>query len=402
MKRGAIAVCTLALFLCTIPTLAQKIDDGWQWDQQPGECPQIGCDNFKLLLDATWTIVPMASDQSCAGPADPNDPCQRNDDDHSPPLAFVNFSFDFFGDMWSDFYLNNNGNVSFGVPFCTYTSEPFPINDFPMVAPFWADVDTRPSPENGTGFVWIKHGSGAVGDRWMAATWDHVGYYSMNTDKKNTFQCILSDGNFPVIGVGNNVCFIYCDMQWTTGDASGGVGGFGGTPATVGANYGNGIDYFLIGRFDHEGIDYDGPGGNPDGVSWLDDQNICFNIGEQIINVDPIPVDFPPGDSLCVTVGDTLHLTVGFIGPEAEQTVHTDVDDGGLANLTWISTDGNPSTVEFWFYPDASQVGNHIIHLTATDDGIPPGTTEKDLMFCVETVVPTENKTWGQIKTIYR
>ncbi|MBK7573604.1 MAG: hypothetical protein IPI10_19160 [Bacteroidetes bacterium] len=35
---------------------------------------------------------------------------------------------------------------------------------------------------------------------------------------------------------------------WTTGDASGGTGGFIGTPATVGVNNGNGIDYIQIGN----------------------------------------------------------------------------------------------------------------------------------------------------------
>ena len=41
---------------------------------------------------------------------------------------------------------------------------------------------------------------------------------------------------------------------------------FGGTPATVGANQGNGTDFFLVGRFDQAGNAYDGPGGANDGV----------------------------------------------------------------------------------------------------------------------------------------
>ena len=46
------------------------------------------------------------------------------------------------------------------------------------------------------------------------------------------------------------------------------MGGFGGAPATVGVNHGNGVDFFQIGLFDHAGNDYDGPGGNNDGVSF--------------------------------------------------------------------------------------------------------------------------------------
>ena len=41
-------------------------------------------------------------------------------------------------------------------------------------------------------------------------------------------------------GVNSFVIFLYADgeIQWTTGDASGGTGGLGGTPAQVGFNAG--------------------------------------------------------------------------------------------------------------------------------------------------------------------
>jgi hypothetical protein len=59
-------------------------------------------------------------------------------------------------------------------------------------------------------------------------------------------------------------------MQWTTGAASSGVGGFGGVPATVGVNKGDNINYVQIGRFDKVGSSYDGPYGLNDGISFLD------------------------------------------------------------------------------------------------------------------------------------
>ena len=52
----------------------------------------------------------------------------------------------------------------------------------------------------------------------------------------NTFQCVLvSDGSLSF------VIFLYADeeIQWTTGDYSGGVGGLGGIPAQVGFNAGD-------------------------------------------------------------------------------------------------------------------------------------------------------------------
>ena len=35
-------------------------------------------------------------------------------------------------------------------------------------------------------------------------------------------------------------------MQWTTGDASGGTAGLGGTPAQIGFNAGNGVNYYSL------------------------------------------------------------------------------------------------------------------------------------------------------------
>ena len=57
----------------------------------------------------------------------------------------------------------------------------------------------------------------------------------------NTFQCILATN-----GTQSYVLFFYADgeMQWTTGDASGGTAGLGGTPAQVGFNAGNGVNYY--------------------------------------------------------------------------------------------------------------------------------------------------------------
>ena len=44
--------------------------------------------------------------------------------------------------------------------------------------------------------------------------------------------------------------FLYADgeIQWTTGDASGGTNGFGGTPAQVGFNAGDGIRFANVNK----------------------------------------------------------------------------------------------------------------------------------------------------------
>ena len=117
--------------------------------------------------------------------------------------------------------------------------------------------------------------------------WEDVGYYSMHGDKLNTFQLIITNGSDPVIQ-GGNVAFCYQDMEWTTGDASSGVNGFYGTPATCGANSGDGIAYFLISYFDHAGGSFDGPQGSPDGIDWLDNKSFAFD-ASNTGNIPPIP-----------------------------------------------------------------------------------------------------------------
>jgi hypothetical protein len=372
MSSRIVALVVIVLMIASASALALKPYEGprvYEGDGDRQACNMQGDPGFCLPLDDTWDVVPFSSAGGCNGPANPSDPCLRNDDDYSYPIT-LNFTFDLYGSMETTVWINNNGNLSFDGGYCTYTPTGFPVSGYPMVAPFWGDVDTR-GPSGG--IAWMEHGP-----NYLAVTWDHVGYFNTHDNLLNSFQVIISDGTYEPMGLGNNVCFCYGDMQWTTGDASGGSGGFGGAPATVGVNKGDGVEYALIGRFDHPGMDYDGPGGDPDGVDWLDGQTFCFYVGEEF-NLPPVPINFPPGNYTSVNAGDVLNLTVGFIGPEDYQTVHTDVDDGGLANFSWISTDGNPSQVDMVFSPTAAQAGVHVIHFTATDDYDPPGVTDVDL-----------------------
>ena len=182
-----------------------------------------------------------------------------NDDGYTSELPLP-FTFNLYGVQYNSCWINNNGNITFDMGYSSYTPWGFPINGAPMLAPFFADVDTR-----GAGSVWYK-----MEDHRVIVTWDHVGYYGYGVDRLNTFQVIFTDGTDASIGLGNNVAFSYGDLAWTTGSASGGSGGLGGTPATVGVNAGDGVLYAQTGRFDHEGYDYDGAYGNNDGIDWLD------------------------------------------------------------------------------------------------------------------------------------
>lgn len=161
----------------------------------------------------------------------------RNDDG-STGLVPIGFNADFFGTTYSNLYVNNNGNVTFTTPLSTFT--PFGLTQAgrpPIIAPFFADVDTRGLASEET-----KYGTGTVnGHSAFGATWDGVGvgYFSGHTDLLNKFQVVLIER--PDTGVGNfDIELRYEQIQWETGDASGGIGGFGGFPARAGYSNGTG------------------------------------------------------------------------------------------------------------------------------------------------------------------
>ena len=153
----------------------------------------------------------------------------------------------FFGTTYTSLYINTNGNVTFGSPLSTYTPTGLAGVNRPMIAPFFADVDTRggattASPggtSTGSNLIWYDLDT--VNDV-ITITWDDVGYYNRKTNKLNAFQMQLID-----LGDGDwTVRFVYENIDWTTGDASGGSNGLGGVTATAGFTAGNGVDYFAL------------------------------------------------------------------------------------------------------------------------------------------------------------
>lgn len=296
-------------------------------------------------------------------------------DDGSSSLIQLPFDFCFYGALHNSFYVNDNGNISFNAPSGAFSSNAFPNTLARMIAPFWADVHNTADP--------LNHNVGyEVFSNFAIIKWDSVGYYNGQYDKRNTFQVIISDGSSNVIPGGNNVAFIYGDMQWTTGSASQGTNGFGGIPATVGVNFGDGVQFIQIGRFDHAGVDYDGPVGNNDGVSWLDNQVFAFNVCPASGgNIPPVLSNY---SIVCDTLqfchsgsgNDTLQFRFDFISPEAGQTTTTTFDTTGVDGLVLTNnTSGITSHIDGYFEANANNEGINVITFTATDDGTPPQST---------------------------
>ncbi len=180
-----------------------------------------------LYTSSYGNVVVMTDGGNAPGIGDPTG---RNDDGFSGPIN-LGFSINFFGTSYTQFYINNNGNVSFGNGISAFTPTGPTGASQPIISPFFADVDTR-----GTNSGVVQLSQLPNED---IITWDHVGYYSENSDKLNTFQLVLRGSGFNTPAGEGQIGFFYTGMQWETGDASGGTGGFGGSPAAVG--FGDGL-----------------------------------------------------------------------------------------------------------------------------------------------------------------
>ncbi len=347
---------------------AQKVNQSKTSDLTLGltsaKTNSTGACQCMVPVDPTFSIVPISSGTA---------PQYRNDDGSTGVIP-LGFNFCFYGTTYTSCYINNNGNISFGSPYSTFSSNPFPDPGFVMIAPFWGDVDTRNAA---SGLPYFKKTATS-----LIVKWSNVGYYSSMADKLNDFQLIITDGSDPILPNGNNVAFCYGDMQWTTGSASQGVGGFGGVPSTVGVNKGDGTNFIQIGRFDAPGLAYDGPYGLNDGVSFLDNKSYFFNTCGTNNNLPPIIQDATGGGSACgdtikiCALGDTLVYTTTFLAPENTQSITINGSAPSLGSSfqpLGVTTSSAGTTTYAWMVVASPTVtGVHTVVITGTDNGTPP------------------------------
>jgi len=194
-----------------------------------------------LLLSAAFGTHAIIAGGDAAGAAAikglaacTNDSLPANDDRSSAAVP-IGFPIDFFGQTYTTLFVNNNGNVTFDQPQSAYTPYDLLSTTRVIIAPFFADVDTR-----GAGSGLVTYGRDVFGGHAaFCVNWVNVGYFGSHADKLNSFQLLLveradlSPGDFDII-------MNYNQIQWETGDASGGDGGLGGAAARVG--YSNGTD----------------------------------------------------------------------------------------------------------------------------------------------------------------
>ena len=192
-----------------------------------------------------------------------------NDDGFSGPIA-LGFTLHFFGNDYTDFYANNNGNISFGNGIAAFTPDGPQGAPQPIISPFFADVDTE-NPASGLMYVRTDIANEVI------ITWDQVGYYDQNADKLDSFQLVLRGPDYVVPAGEGQIGFFWNTMQWETGDASGGSGGFGGTPAAVGFGDGNSNGFVLQGSIQN-------------GISRIvNDEKLWVNLDAGGIPESPVP-----------------------------------------------------------------------------------------------------------------
>ncbi|MGY6554422.1 MAG: nidogen-like domain-containing protein [Wenzhouxiangella sp.] len=158
-------------------------------------------------------------------------------DDASTGLVSIGFTVNFFGITRTEVYVNNNGNITFDSPLGSFTPFDLTSTGQEIIAPFFADVDTRSAGDP------VTYGPGTFNGRpAFGVNYVNVDYFPSNpaNTNRNSFQVILVDRSD--VGAGDfDIIFNYDQIQWETGGASGGDGnGLGGSSARVGFSNGTG------------------------------------------------------------------------------------------------------------------------------------------------------------------
>ena len=139
-----------------------------------------------------------------------------------PAKVPLGFNMNFFGTSYSGVYVNNNGNLTFDSALSVFSPFGLAQTSHVIIAPFFADVDTRQG-------VVVNFGTGTLGgNNVFVANWPGVRCFGETNGLSipvDNFQVVLVDR--PDLGVGPKgdsfqIEFNYQTIQWDAGTASGG------------------------------------------------------------------------------------------------------------------------------------------------------------------------------------
>ncbi|MCU0794438.1 MAG: hypothetical protein MUF31_00735 [Akkermansiaceae bacterium] len=142
-------------------------------------------------------------------------------DDSGSEEATIGFPINFANQTWNTVWVNNNGNITFNDFYNRWTPLPIASTETAMIAPFWADVDTRNPPPSRPSPWTVRYGQGTVeGALAFGVNWADVGYFLGKTDKLNTFQLVLIDRSAGNSAGDFDIEFNYNQIGWNEGDHS--------------------------------------------------------------------------------------------------------------------------------------------------------------------------------------
>ncbi len=151
-------------------------------------------------------------------------------DDGSTGQVNLGFTANINSTNYTQTYVNNNGNVTFNNSLGTFTPSAISSGAFgPIIAPFFADVDTRAQ-----GSSLVTYGIASLGGHTIFGV-NYIGVGVFGSQPIfNSFQLLLTERTDT--GAGNfDIQFNYDRIVWEAGTASGAPsGGLGGTSALAG------------------------------------------------------------------------------------------------------------------------------------------------------------------------
>ncbi len=319
-------------------------------------------------------------------------------DNFSAPIN-LGWNFNFFGQTFNQVVLTTKGTIALGATgYIDFTPSAFPDplgtesnQQYDQIAGFWSDFDF-----GGTGDLYYL-----LTPQALYVNYINVGYWPNGSDKKNSFQMIITPDGSPIIGGGNNVQFTYYDMQWANSQISGANGGCQANTnlAVVGCDRATGNQHYAFGRFNIcNSTQYNGPYGvalnQQDGVDWLDGRVISFNTSIANFNINQPPqVIGEACDTIRMCIGETFNFDLAFTSPESNQTTTITFNQSGTGfSATPINSSAslvNAAQLSLaQFVASASNVGSNTVNIIATDNGTPVASRTVTYVFIVEDIVP--------------